>query len=141
MGTEEGVAGVQELQQLQNARLVSLPVTLSDPGVTPHVPTPLRPCLPTSLHYSVVLRLAGLEKDEFGSVILSFGVLAPLWQEASAITSPAKRTRPAHFNRFRIRDDSRTNFRCKSTKTRSTKSDSVALFNFRRIFHPVWIRT
>jgi hypothetical protein len=85
-------------------------------------------------------RLAGFEKEAFGSVMFSFGVLPPLWHETSEIINPAKRSRAAHLNRFRIRNDWRTNSGCKSTKTRCTKSDSVALFCFRRIFHPVWIR-
>jgi hypothetical protein len=108
--------GVQDLQELQNARLLSLRGSFGDLDVTPtrrHAEPPTR--------YSV--RLAGLEKEAFGSVMFSFGVLPPLWHETSEIINPAKRSRAAHLNRFRISNDSRTNSGCKSTKTRCTKSD------------------
>jgi hypothetical protein len=114
--TEEGVQELQEFRSCRSsgvAECVATNLACYHKRSWRHASTTLR------LHdYSVVLRLAGLEKDEFGSVMLSFGVLAPLWQEASEITSPAKRTRPAHLNRLRIRDDSRTNSRCKSTKNK-----------------------
>jgi hypothetical protein len=59
----------------------------------------------------------------------------PLWHETSEIISTAKKSRAAQLNRFRIRNESRTNSGCKSTKRTRTKSDSGALFYFRRIFH------
>jgi hypothetical protein len=126
MGSEEGVAGVQELQ---NARLISSLVNFIEPGATPIRPTPHVATSPRFSNYSVE-RLPGLEKEAFGSVIFSFGVLSPLWHEANEIISPARTSRAAHLNSFRISNDSPTNSGCKSTKTRCAKSDSVALFYF-----------
>ena len=64
------------------------------------------------------LRVEGLEKEVFGSVTFRFDVpFPPFWhEEENEAINAARMNRAAQLNCFRIRNESRTNDRCKLTK-------------------------
>jgi hypothetical protein len=77
--------------------------------------------------YSAPSRLAGFEKEEFGSVTFCLVVFPPaLWHEANEPMSAARMNRAIHFNSFRIPNESRTNAGCKPTKRVSERNQKVA---------------
>jgi hypothetical protein len=77
--------------------------------------------------YCAPSRVAGLEKEAFGSMTFCLVVFAPpLWHEANEATSAARMNRAIRFNCFRISNESRTNAGCKPAKRVSERNQKVA---------------